>query len=98
LFHAKLNIVIVEKPLASSSAAQRHSRRRGRAGKYSELSGDCLENFQWVTGQESGRNYQDYYSNSLGRGFYKSYNNLLFSNPQMYTEYLRLYLNNPLNR
>jgi hypothetical protein len=65
---------------------------------YGEFLGNSFELFQWATGQKSGGNYQDYYSNVLGYGFYQRYGPLLKQNPERFVEYLDSYLHNPANR
>jgi hypothetical protein len=67
-------------------------------GQNGSFIGNSLELFQWSTGQPSGGNYQDYYSNKLGYGFYKRYEKLIEQNPTRFVEYLNWYLNNPANR
>ncbi len=44
--------------------------------------------------QKSGGNYQDYYSNDLGRRFYKEYGTLLKQSPRSFTTYLFNFLDN----
>lgn len=43
-------------------------------GKYPAAIGNILEAYQWLDGQASGMDRQDFYSNSVGYQFYMQYN------------------------
>ncbi len=65
-------------------------------GNYPVAVGNLLEGFQWITGQASGMDPQDFYSNEVGYQFYMQYNSILdFFAPTTFTKQLGNFFNNP---
>jgi RHS repeat-associated protein len=83
----------VQDPLSSAVIDMRHMLVIGKYGK--EGVGDFIENMQWLIGQPSGRNPQDYFSNALGDAFYRAYGNSISQNPANFAIYLNQFLHNP---
>jgi hypothetical protein len=65
-------------------------------GKQPVAVGNLLEVFQWGTGQASGMDRQDFYSNGVGYQFYMQYSGLqnLFY-PNTFTDQMRNFFYNP---
>ncbi len=61
-------------------------------GSYSETFGNAVEKIQTFFNDPSGGDIQDYFSNSLGREFYKQYGKLIDKQPTWFAEYLTQYL------
>lgn len=65
-------------------------------GNYPSIVGNLVEVGQWVNGQVSGMDRQDFYSNRVGYEFYRQDIGLLnIIAPRTFTEQLGFYFNNP---
>lgn len=67
-------------------------------GSYTRAVGNDVERLQWASGQASGDNHQDYYSNELGYAFYARYSLAIQLNPHEFVNYLITFLNDPSDR
>ncbi len=65
-------------------------------GNYPGIIGNFVEVFQWVDGQESGMNLQDFYSNEVGHQFYMQTNSFQrLIAPSTFTDQLNSFFSNP---
>ncbi len=61
-------------------------------GEKGNFKGNTIELIQAITGQPSGGNYQDYYSNHLGYQFYEKYGKAIKADPAKFVNYLIRFL------
>lgn len=65
-------------------------------GKLPTIVGNLLEVGQWLDGQPSGMNPQDFYSNNVGYQFYMQYSGILnYFYPREFTNQLQNFFNSP---
>lgn len=65
-------------------------------GKYPAVIGNIIETYQWLDGQASGMDRQDFYSNGVGYQFNMQYNWLQnVIDPKTFTDQLNRFFSNP---